>query len=131
MLEKDSSKSPPPELYAKDVEELVKEIKEKLLVRNSKHSVNKHCSRVCPYSLCDRTNYYERKTAKLTNNKSPHEPYKLLQELINQGGLIKEAVRRLQTENAKMKRLENCGYSEHSRISPLGSFSPFTADADG
>lgn len=100
-----------PDFLARDMEEIVSEMKENLRLSGYKSKQSQRTSRPSPYQIPSRWRDSGCKSCVLSSdvkcpvhscfNKSPKsaetdDPYELLQELIRNGSLIKEAVRRLQ-----------------------------------
>uniref|UniRef100_A0A1B6D0T5 Uncharacterized protein n=1 Tax=Clastoptera arizonana TaxID=38151 RepID=A0A1B6D0T5_9HEMI len=94
------------DFLARDVEELVSEIKENLRLSGYKSKHNR-TTRPSPYQIpsrscktcllsppCSVHSCFSKKSA--NNSTNSDNPYELLQDLIRDGSLIKEAVRRLQ-----------------------------------
>lgn len=93
-----------------DVEELVAAIKHNLRLKSAPcHVVCTKQRRVSPYTIPVRTHRYldNQHTCQIGYKKQSSDPYVLLQELLKQGTLIKEAVKRLQLGlSAKGKKLK-------------------------
>lgn len=125
------------DFLARDMEELVSEIKENLRLSGYKSKHNQRTSRPSPYqipsrwsdssnckaclisptmrSCCSVHSCYSRKSASSSNS---DDPYELLQDLIRDGSLIKEAVRRLQKGLSPKQRYFYDSDEESSR-SPM------------
>jgi len=90
--------------FQRDIDDLVLEIKENLRLKSRPSHLPKGRSRVTPYSVpsrteskcscCDGRRCLQKATA--ARKTDTQNPYEALQELLKDGDLIKEAVRRLQ-----------------------------------
>lgn len=88
-----------PKLLSLDVEHLVSEIKENLRLSGFKARRHQnHFARTKPYvkpTVCESCS--DRRPCRCDDdNHASDDPYEMLQELLREGSLIKEAVRRLQ-----------------------------------
>lgn len=83
-----------------DVEHLVSEIKENLRLSGFKSRRHRtHYGRAKPYArpaVCESCTGRRPCRCDDDDDAGPDDPYEMLQELLREGGLIKEAVRRLQ-----------------------------------
>lgn len=97
------------DFLSRDMEELVSEMKENLRLTGYKSKHAQRTSRPSPYQIPSRWGDSSCKSCMLSSKCSVHScynrksksadtdnPYELLQDLIRDGSLIKEAVRRLQ-----------------------------------